>query len=412
MWHRTSVEALEDAAAGMPAVSATLDPRAPAPVVIAPPRPVDPDAEFNTAMWQRTSLDAREQVRVAAEEWDAWATAPSAAAAQPELVDEAPAVEPSGDTAFNTPVWQQTSLEAQAHVQAAAEEWDAMVARPAVAPTPMDAPLVLQADTTGDDEFNTAMWRKTSLEAAVPETVDASAPAEIVAPEEAPPAAARSARVGETASSVVGPVETATPPEDQRPENDEVERAMWRRTTFVAPVGATAVDGDGAEGGEVSRATVPGDGRLSDPASEPARAAASAGWSSEGSSTGIPSRLAAALAYTGGCITGLLFLLLERRDTFVRFHAAQSAIVLGVGWMVGAAFWAAAVNAAIQSNTAVPTLSRLAVVLWLGLAPVCALGMINAATGHRWAVPGIGRLATWLAERRARDERDAGEAVS
>jgi uncharacterized membrane protein len=42
-------------------------------------------------------------------------------------------------------------------------------------------------------------------------------------------------------------------------------------------------------------------------------------------------QLAAALAYAGGLIAGIIFLLVEKKDRFVRFHAMQSAITfLGV----------------------------------------------------------------------------------
>ena len=48
------------------------------------------------------------------------------------------------------------------------------------------------------------------------------------------------------------------------------------------------------------------------------------------SSLGLPSRTAAALAYSGWWITGAIFWLLEREDRVVRFHAAQSIVVFGV----------------------------------------------------------------------------------
>ena len=47
----------------------------------------------------------------------------------------------------------------------------------------------------------------------------------------------------------------------------------------------------------------------------------------EKSTTRLDSNVAAALAYLLGWITGLAFLLLERENTFVRFHAMQSTIV-------------------------------------------------------------------------------------
>ena len=45
--------------------------------------------------------------------------------------------------------------------------------------------------------------------------------------------------------------------------------------------------------------------------------------------TGLPKNTAAALAYVLGWVTGVIFLLIEK-DSFVRFHAAQSIVVFGI----------------------------------------------------------------------------------
>ncbi len=47
------------------------------------------------------------------------------------------------------------------------------------------------------------------------------------------------------------------------------------------------------------------------------------------SSTGLSSNTAAALAYAGWWVTGAIFWFVERRDPFVRFHAAQATITFG-----------------------------------------------------------------------------------
>ena len=46
-------------------------------------------------------------------------------------------------------------------------------------------------------------------------------------------------------------------------------------------------------------------------------------------SLGLPGRVAAPLAYAGWWVTGALFWFLERRDLFVRFHAAQACVAFG-----------------------------------------------------------------------------------
>ena len=48
-----------------------------------------------------------------------------------------------------------------------------------------------------------------------------------------------------------------------------------------------------------------------------------------GTSTGLQPNVAALLCYLVGWVTGLVFLLIEGKDKFVRFHAVQSIIVFG-----------------------------------------------------------------------------------
>ena len=48
---------------------------------------------------------------------------------------------------------------------------------------------------------------------------------------------------------------------------------------------------------------------------------------SGGTSTGLDRNLAAALSYLLGFITGIVFLVVEKNDKFVRFHAMQSTLV-------------------------------------------------------------------------------------
>ena len=66
-------------------------------------------------------------------------------------------------------------------------------------------------------------------------------------------------------------------------------------------------------------------------------------------STGLQQNIAGLLCYILGWITGIIFLIIEKDDKFVRFHAWQSIIVFGIltvlsiifsfvwflGWIVG-----------------------------------------------------------------------------
>ncbi len=53
--------------------------------------------------------------------------------------------------------------------------------------------------------------------------------------------------------------------------------------------------------------------------------------------TGLEPNIAALLSYVAGWVSGIVFLVLEKKDKFVRFHAIQSIIVFGafsVVWIV------------------------------------------------------------------------------
>jgi uncharacterized membrane protein len=47
----------------------------------------------------------------------------------------------------------------------------------------------------------------------------------------------------------------------------------------------------------------------------------------EKTSTGLDANVAAALSYLVGFVTGIIFLLVEKENKFVRFHAMQSTLV-------------------------------------------------------------------------------------
>ena len=100
------------------------------------------------------------------------------------------------------------------------------------------------------------------------------------------------------------------------------------------------------------------------------------------SSTGLSANVAGLLCYVLGWITGIIFIVLEKKSTFVRFHAWQSIMTFGVltvaqlvlGWIpfVG---WILSILIGI-----------LMVVLWLIL-------IIQAGTGKMWKVPWAGDWA-------------------
>jgi uncharacterized membrane protein len=101
------------------------------------------------------------------------------------------------------------------------------------------------------------------------------------------------------------------------------------------------------------------------------------------SETGLKKETAGALSYFLGPFSGLLFLVLER-DPFVRFHAAQSIVVLG-GLLVLALVLPFTVFLALL----VPLVMLVYFVLWLVL-------IYKAWQGEEWEVPYLGKFARKL----------------
>jgi uncharacterized membrane protein len=103
----------------------------------------------------------------------------------------------------------------------------------------------------------------------------------------------------------------------------------------------------------------------------------------ERTSTGLDANLAAALSYLAGFVTGIIFLVVEKENRFVRFHAMQSTLLFAA---------IVAVDILLQI---VPLLGALLVVflvipasaaLWLFL-------MFRAYQGDEFKLPLIGQIA-------------------
>ena len=115
------------------------------------------------------------------------------------------------------------------------------------------------------------------------------------------------------------------------------------------------------------------------------------------SSAGLAPNVAGALAYVLSPFTGVLFLVLEKDDRFVRFHAAQS-IVVGVALF---ALWI--VLSILSSILAfIPVLGwivaiLLSVVLGFGSFILWLLLMYRAFKGREWEVPFAGAYARKIA---------------
>lgn len=98
----------------------------------------------------------------------------------------------------------------------------------------------------------------------------------------------------------------------------------------------------------------------------------------EKTQTGLKKETAAAISYVLGPLTGIVMLLLER-DTFIRFHAMQSIIVLGALVLVHFIL-----GITIILSFMIPVVSLVGFMLWL-------LMMYKASQGERWKVPILGQ---------------------
>lgn len=103
----------------------------------------------------------------------------------------------------------------------------------------------------------------------------------------------------------------------------------------------------------------------------------------EKTSIGLESNVAAALAYALGWVTGIAFLLAERENQFVRFHALQSTIAFGalsVAWIVALSI------PFLGLLLAVVIILPVSIGLWL-------LMMFKAYQGERFKLPVAGEIA-------------------
>ena len=117
------------------------------------------------------------------------------------------------------------------------------------------------------------------------------------------------------------------------------------------------------------------------------------------SSTGLDPNFAAALAYLAGPFSGVLILLVERANSFVRFHAWQSILGLGGIGLLSAATLVLSFATLLISPfvfTVMYRFSEIVAILWVVAWVIC---LVKAFRGSRWEMPVVGRYAARLAER-------------
>jgi len=119
----------------------------------------------------------------------------------------------------------------------------------------------------------------------------------------------------------------------------------------------------------------------------------------EESSTGLDAHVAATLAYLAGPFSGVLILLAERSNSYVRFHAWQSVLGLGGLGLIVALLLGLAFASVIVSATAFRTLLITSWIVWVFWILVWAVCVVRAFTRRRWKLPIAGPYAERLSAR-------------
>ena len=111
----------------------------------------------------------------------------------------------------------------------------------------------------------------------------------------------------------------------------------------------------------------------------------------EKTSTGLEANVAGLLCYVLGWISGLVFILIEKENKFVRFHAMQSIITFGALTIVSFILGFIPLIGTIIGWI----ISALGLVLWIVL-------MVKAYQGTKHKLPWAGNLAEkWTGEQAA-----------
>jgi uncharacterized membrane protein len=103
----------------------------------------------------------------------------------------------------------------------------------------------------------------------------------------------------------------------------------------------------------------------------------------EKTSTGLDANLAAALSYLLGFVSGIVFLLVEKQNRFVRFHAMQSLLTFGAITVVWLLFNAVPLLGIVLGVFVIVPASA---ILWLVL-------MFKAYQGEEFKLPIVGPIA-------------------
>lgn len=97
-------------------------------------------------------------------------------------------------------------------------------------------------------------------------------------------------------------------------------------------------------------------------------------------------KMMAALAYFLGPVTGIIFLLMEKKNAYIRFHAMQSTIVFGAILLLNIILGIIPVLGWVVALVLSPLITLISFVLWIIL-------MWKAYNGEKYKLPYFGELA-------------------
>jgi uncharacterized membrane protein len=114
------------------------------------------------------------------------------------------------------------------------------------------------------------------------------------------------------------------------------------------------------------------------------------------SSTGLSPNVAGLLCYVVGWITGIVFVVIEKKSKFVKFHAWQSIMTFGILTVVQIVI--SILSAIAWSPLGVVSglwvfLNVLGIIVWVLTIGLWIALMILAYSGKMWKLPGVGNWA-------------------
>jgi len=119
-------------------------------------------------------------------------------------------------------------------------------------------------------------------------------------------------------------------------------------------------------------------------------------------STGLAPNIAGLLCYIGLWISGIVFLVIEKKSKFVKFHAWQSIMTFGI--LSVAQIVISGISSAIIAATSsaflpifafglIAVAGVLSTIIWVLTTILWIILMIQAWNGKMWKLPGVGNWA-------------------